>query len=100
VASPALWGTEGRLAELFGAVASGMRSRRLPMVFRFASPTAWVDEWRELYGPVRMAFKAVGAAGAAALEADLLELVARFNTSGDETMVVPSEYLETVLVRP
>jgi SAM-dependent methyltransferase len=99
VASPALWGTESRLAELFGAVASGMRSRRMPMVFRFSSPMAWVDEWRELYGPVRMAFKAVGPAGEAALEVDLLDLVGRFNRSGDETMVVASEYLETVIVR-
>jgi hypothetical protein len=60
---------------------------------------AWVDEWRELYGPVRMAFKAVGPAGEAALEVDLLDLVGRFNRSGDKTMVVASEYLETVIVR-
>jgi SAM-dependent methyltransferase len=99
VASPALWGTEARLEELFGTAAVVMRSRRLPMVFRFASAMAWVDEWRELYGPVRMAFRAVGAAGEAALEADLLDLVARFNRSGDDTMVVPSEYLETVIDR-
>jgi ubiquinone/menaquinone biosynthesis C-methylase UbiE len=99
VDSPALWGTETRLAALFEGVMSDMRSRRLPMVFRFASPEAWVDEWRELYGPVRMAFKAVGTAGEAALEADLLDLVGRFNQSGDETMVVASEYLETVIER-
>jgi SAM-dependent methyltransferase len=99
IASPALWGTESRLRELMGSAAAHMRSRRLPMVFRFASPTAWVDEWRELYGPVRMAFRAVGPTGAAALESDLLDLVGRFNRSGDETMVVASEYLETVMVR-
>lgn len=99
VASPALWGTESRLSELFGAASARTRSRRLPMVLRFASPLAWVDEWRELYGPVRMAFKAVGPAGEAALEADLVDLVGRFNQSGDETMVVASEYLETVVVR-
>ena len=99
VASPALWGTEAHLEDLFGSTASAMRSRRQPMVFRFASPTAWVDEWRELYGPVRMAFRAVGPDGEAALEADLLDLVGRFNISGDETMVVASEYLETVIER-
>ncbi|MFN8630458.1 MAG: class I SAM-dependent methyltransferase [Chloroflexota bacterium] len=99
VASPALWGTEARLGELFGPKAARMTSKRKMMVFRYASPMDWVDEFRELYGPVRMAFRAVGPDGAGALEADLLDLVARFNASGDETMVVPSEYLETVIVR-
>jgi SAM-dependent methyltransferase len=97
IASPALWGTEQRLEELFGPEASEIRSQRRPMVFRYATPEAWVDEFRELYGPVRAAFRAVGPAGEAALEADLLELVARFNRSGDGTMVVASEYLESVI---
>jgi SAM-dependent methyltransferase len=99
VASPALWGTEARLLELFGSNASGIRSQRKGMVFRYASPAAWVDEWRELYGPVHMAFRAVGPDGDAALEADLIDLIGRFNISGDETMVVASEYLETVIAR-
>jgi hypothetical protein len=29
----------------------------------------------------------------------VLELIARFNRSGDGSMVVPSEYLEIVIVR-
>ena len=33
-----------------------------------------------------------------ALEADLLDLIARFNRADDGTMVVPSEYLEAVIV--
>jgi hypothetical protein len=69
------------------------------MVFRDRSPKAWVDAWRRTYGPILKAFEAVGATGAEALEADLLELIGRFNRSGDGTMVVPSEYLETVITR-
>lgn len=45
------------------------------------------------------AFEAVGEAGTQALESDLLELVAKFNRADDGTMVVPSEYLETVAVK-
>ncbi len=44
-------------------------------------------------------FEAVGEVGRAALEADLLDLIARFNRADDGTMVVPSEYLEAVIVR-
>jgi septum formation topological specificity factor MinE len=35
----------------------------------------------------------------AELRKDLLRLIAEFNRSGDETMVVPSEYLEVVIMR-
>jgi hypothetical protein len=45
------------------------------------------------------AFEAVGEAGRGALETDLEDLIARFNRAGDGTMVVPSEYLETIIVR-
>ena len=52
------------------------------------------------HGPMLRAFAAVGEAGRGALEADLLDLIARFNRADDGTMVVPSEYLEAVIVRP
>ena len=45
------------------------------------------------------AFEAVGQAGRGALETDLLGLIARFNRTDDGTMVVPSEYLEAVIVK-
>jgi hypothetical protein len=31
---------------------------------------------------------------------DITSLVGRFNRSGDETMMVPSDYLEVVVIRP
>ena len=68
------------------------------MTFRYRSPQTWVDYWRRYYGPTLKAFEAVGEEGRAALEADLLENIARFNRADDGTMVVPSEYLESVIV--
>jgi hypothetical protein len=46
------------------------------------------------------AFEALEEAGAKALARDITDLLGRFNTSGDETMVVPSKYLEKVQARP
>ena len=66
------------------------------IVFRYESPQHWIDYWRQYYGPTLKAFEAVGA-GSAALEADLHELIARFNVATDGTMVVPNEYLEAVI---
>jgi SAM-dependent methyltransferase len=97
--SPVLWGTEDRLRELFDGEIAELRTRRLHYVFRYRSPEAYLAYWRRYYGPTMKAFEAVGAAGAPELEADLLELIAGYNVADDGTMVVPSEYLEAVIVK-
>lgn len=98
VKSPALWGTEARLGELFaGAKAQAIRR---DFVFRYRSDRHWLEVFRTWYGPVLKAFAALDPAGQAALEADLLSLIGRFNRSGDATMVVPGTYLEVVIVKP
>lgn len=97
--SPVQWGTEERLYELFGDAIDDMHAEKRHYVFRYRSPEAYLDYWRRYYGPTMKAFEAVGEAGRAALEADLLALIARFNRADDGTMVVPSEYLEAVIVK-
>jgi ubiquinone/menaquinone biosynthesis C-methylase UbiE len=97
--SPLQWGTEDRLRELFADDIAEMRVERRTFAFRYPSPTAYLDYWRRYYGPTLKAFDAVGATGAAALEADLLDVIARFNRADDGTMIVPNEYLEVVIVK-
>jgi hypothetical protein len=58
-----------------------------------------VDYFKGYYGPSLKAFKALDAEGKEDLERDLIDLLGRFNTSGDDTVVVPSDYLEVVAVR-
>jgi ubiquinone/menaquinone biosynthesis C-methylase UbiE len=99
VRSPILWGTRERLDELFGDAAAEIRVEKRHYVFRYRSPQAYLDYWRRYYGPTKKAFEAVGETGAPSLEHDLLELVSRFNRATDGTMVVPSEYLEAVIVK-
>jgi ubiquinone/menaquinone biosynthesis C-methylase UbiE len=96
--SPIQWGTEERLRELFGDAIAEIRIEKRHYVFRDRSPLAFVQYWRRFYGPITKAFEAVGDAGSGALEADLIDLIGRFNRSGDGTVVVPSEYLEAVIV--
>lgn len=98
--SPIQWGTEVRLRELFGAEASAVQTGKRTYAFRARSPEAWVETWRREYGPIRKAFDAVsGVGGRVALEHDIVELIGRFNRATDGTMVVPSEYLEAVIVK-
>jgi ubiquinone/menaquinone biosynthesis C-methylase UbiE len=97
--SPALWGTRGRLGELFDPHATSIKSAQRNYVFRYRSADHWLEIFRTFYGPVLKAFAALDAAKQAALEADIRGLIAQFNRSGDATMVVPSEYLEIVITR-
>jgi SAM-dependent methyltransferase len=95
VRSPALWGTENRLKELFpGCVIAASRQS---FVFRYRSPAHWIEIFRSYYGPVNRTFAALDGQGAERLESELLDLLRRFNRSGDETLFAPSEYLEAVM---
>ena len=95
--SPALWGTEERLREMFGAEAASIRIEKQNYVWRYRSPQHWLDMWREVYGPLQKAFGTLDVRGQAALAADLIALIERFNAAADGTMVVSSEYLEVVI---
>ncbi len=97
--SPALWGTRGRLAELFENDATSIRAEPRHFVFRYRSPEHWVTVFKDTYGPMLKAFAALDAPKQQALTEDLLQLIAHFNRATDGTMVVPSEYLEIVITR-
>jgi SAM-dependent methyltransferase len=99
VKSPSLWGTEERLRELFGERITAIEAHRREFIFRYRSPQHWLDTFRSYYGPIHKAFQAVGPEKEAALAADLIALATRFNRAKDGGMVVPSEYLEVVIVR-
>jgi ubiquinone/menaquinone biosynthesis C-methylase UbiE len=99
VASPAAWGSETRIVELFGPQASDIRTQRKPYVFRFRSAEHWIQFFRSYYGPVNRAFAALGAPGQEALHDGLLELLGRFNRGGSASLIVPADYLEAVVTR-
>lgn len=96
---PSRWGMDDHLDHLFGASASDLHTTCRHFIFRLRSPEHWFDVFRTRYGPVRTLFEGLPADEQLSLEQDLLDLIARFNRSGDQTMVVPSEYCEVVIVR-
>ena len=98
VKPPSLWGTETRLVELFGTQAADIRTTRRMFNFRYRSAQHWIDLFREYYGPVLKAFATLDAKQQASLHADLHELIARFDRGGS-TVVIPSEYLEVMIVK-
>jgi ubiquinone/menaquinone biosynthesis C-methylase UbiE len=98
IKSPALWGTEERLLELFGDKISHLNTTKRNYVFRYRSPQHWLQVFRTYYGPLLKAFAALDTDGQAGLEHDLTELLNQFN-EGKDTLRLPSEYLEVVATR-
>ncbi|WP_321799488.1 class I SAM-dependent methyltransferase [Caballeronia sp. J97] len=97
--SPALWGTEPHLVALFGAEAADIRCVRKHFNMRYESSAHWLRVFRDYYGPVHRAFAALDSEKQADLERDIDGLLKRCNVAGPSSLVVPSEYMEVVIVK-
>ncbi|MFO1034148.1 MAG: class I SAM-dependent methyltransferase [Hyphomicrobiales bacterium] len=97
VKPPSVWGTDKRLKELFPGHTIGSTKRMF--TFRYRSAEHWLEVFRAYYGPLHKAFGALEPAKAAALETDILALLDRYNPPGAASLAVPSEYLESVVVK-
>jgi ubiquinone/menaquinone biosynthesis C-methylase UbiE len=97
--SPARWGTRGALDEMFGSQAGSIKAESRFFNFRYKSAEHFLEVFKTYYGPVLKAFAALEATAQQDLHNDLYALIVRMNRSGDTTMIVPSEYLEVVIVR-
>ncbi|MER7458022.1 class I SAM-dependent methyltransferase [Micromonospora sp. NPDC126480] len=96
---PAEWGSADRLRELFGPEVNISAPRR-SFRWRFPSIEHQVQFFAEFYGPTNRAVATLGTDRAAELKADMVELTRRFNTSGDDTLVLRMDYLEAVVQKP
>ena len=83
---------------MFGDRISGLSLTPRHLHMRYRSPDHFIDLFRTWFGPMKVAFERVGPDGEDALAGDLRDLLERSNTDND-TLVVPSEYLEVVATR-
>jgi SAM-dependent methyltransferase len=95
--SPMVWGDERGVRNLLGKGAEVRTAHRFFQV-RFRSPQHFLDEFRTYYGPTLKAFAALPPDGAEKLAGEMLALAAAQNRA-DDTLVIPSEYLEVVALR-
>ncbi|MFN8623604.1 MAG: methyltransferase domain-containing protein [Chloroflexota bacterium] len=97
--SPMLWGSEDRIAELFGDGAAHIRTARRMYTFRFASADHFVDVFRTWYGPIHRAFAALDAPMQTAFHDALVTMLRSADRGTRGSLVIPSEYLEVVITR-
>src|SRR5262245_790576 len=98
VTSPALWGTDAHVRELFPD-ANRIEHTVRTFQFRYRSAEHWVEAFKTYYGPVHKAFAALDEERQHSLESDLLALLRSANRDGMRSLVVPGEYLETVITK-
>jgi len=96
---PVLWGDEERLRELFGAEVTISAPRR-SFRWRFPSAEHQARFFATFYGPANKALATLEADRAAALEAEMVETVKRFNVADDATLVLRMDYLQAVIHKP
>lgn len=94
---PTLWGTAARLGELFQGHQIDISEQTFN--FRYESPEHWLHIFRSFYGPMNRAFAGLESEKAAALEADILDLLEKSNWGGCNSLIVPGSYLEAAITR-
>jgi ubiquinone/menaquinone biosynthesis C-methylase UbiE len=94
--SPLQWGADDYVQMLFPGAAKIEHAAR-HFAFRYKSPQHFIDIFRAYYGPVHKAFASLDAAGQRTLEEDMDALLHRLNVGGAGSLVVPGEYLESVI---
>jgi len=97
--SPALWGSEPRIVELFGPQAVDIHCARRNFNFRYRSAAHWIEVFRNFYGPTHKAYGALDPLGQARLTEDISALLEDLNVAGPNSLVVPGEYLEVVITK-
>ncbi len=96
---PSRWGTDEGLQALQGDGVSELAVKRRDFVFRYRSLDHWLEVFAQSFGPVRRIFETSDAPRRETFTADLFDLLRRHNRSGNETLVMPSAYLEAVAIR-
>jgi len=97
--APMLWGDKPHVLELFRNDAAQVRSVHRTFNFRYRSPRHWIEVFRAFYGGAHNVFSLLDAKAQAALDADLVVLLARHDIGRCGSLVIPGEYLETVITR-
>jgi SAM-dependent methyltransferase len=93
---PLLWGTEEHVREMFGSVATDFEFERHSAPIEWESPEGFTDFFVERFGPLVTAKQMLGERFAD-LRSDILGIWRSRNEADDGRLVLPQEYLLSVV---
>lgn len=96
--SPTTWGRQAFIQSVFEHKARSVTTTMRSFTFRFQSPAHWADVFMSDYQTALTATISSAPDTYRAIRRNILAIVERFNCATDGTMVVPSRYLDTVIV--
>ena len=98
--APTLWGDEAVARLRLSANGVAVKSTRRTVLFDYSfSPREVVQFYREYFGPTKVAFSRLDAAGQDEYRDDLEKLWSQHNQANDGRTLVASEYLEVIGTR-
>ena len=98
-APPGLWGTQEGLAKLFGDNIASLCVVPRSVIYRFRSPEAYVGALQIGLGPFMCRMATLSSDRQEMYRRDLVEALGDYNRSGDETLVLPFDYIEMVAAK-
>jgi SAM-dependent methyltransferase len=93
---PVLWGTEDHVREMFGAVATDFEFELHSATIEWDSPVGFLDFFADRFGPLVTAKQLLGERFQD-MRRDILEIWLARNEATDGRLVLPQEYLQSVV---
>jgi SAM-dependent methyltransferase len=93
---PILWGTEKHVREMFGSVATDFEFERHSATIEWDSIEGFADFFMDRFGPLVTARQMLGERFAE-LRGEILEIWADNNEADDGSLILPQEYLLSVI---
>ena len=97
--SPARWGTRAGIEELIGSHSASIQTRVRRADFTYPSAEFMLEWFKNWFGPTATAFAALDGERAEGYSAEVIALLSRHNLADNGTLLIPSDYLESVAVK-
>lgn len=97
--SPFIWGTAEGVERYLGDGINDLSLNKRTFTYRFAKVADWFDCFKSTYGPIMALAESLTADERHEMTIDVNAVVQQFNRSGDDSLMLPVDYLEVIAKR-
>ena len=97
--TPVVWGLKEGIEQLFGDQISPLRINERTSFMRYPSAEQYLEHSKRYFGPLKKIYESLDEKKQGSLIESVMEWVSEYNNSGDETVLIPSKYLEFVATK-